>query len=77
VAPGLSQDRIDAAAASPTLGRYSKAPEFEYDAALRRRVLAGAEEDWGGEIRAGLRWLEQAAALHPAIARAVERFGGL
>lgn len=75
-APGLSQQRIDAVAASPTLGRYSKAPEFEYDAALRRQVLAGAEDDWGAEIRAGLRWLEQAAARHPVIARAVERFGG-
>lgn len=75
-APGTTDARIDAVSASGTLRRYSKAPEFEYDAALRRSVLADAELRWGTEIRAGLNWLGQAGARFPAVSRALERFGG-
>jgi hypothetical protein len=76
VAPETAQHRIAAVAASPSLGRYSKAPEFHYDPALRRQVLAEAEKDWDTEIHAGLAWLDRAAAMHSAIGQAVKRFGG-
>jgi hypothetical protein len=52
-------------------GRYSKAPEYAYDADLRRRLLARARADHAMEIRRGVAWLEAAAASHPLIARAV------
>jgi hypothetical protein len=74
-APNASPERIATVAASQALLRYSKAPEFAYDATLRRRVLAHAAKEWDSEIRAGLHWLERAATMHPAIGRAVELFG--
>ena len=74
--PGTPQPRIDAAASSGILRQYSKAPEYAYDAALRADVLAQARDQWGAEIDAGLGWLRRTAASHPAIGRALERFGG-
>lgn len=76
-APGTTDAQIDAAAASDTLTRYSKAPAHQYDATLRHRVLADSESQWGDEIRSGLRWMAQAATRHPLIAKAADRFGGL
>jgi hypothetical protein len=60
---------IDATAAEvrtilegPDMRRYSKAPEYAYDAALRLAVLNEARALHGAEIRRGLNWLERAAA---------------
>jgi hypothetical protein len=60
---------IDASAAEvgailngPEMRRYSKAPEYAYDAALRLAVLTEARIQHGPEIRRGLNWLERAAA---------------
>ncbi len=58
--------------AGPEMGRYSKAPEHAYDAARRARVLAQARETGRQEIRAGLDWLEDAAARFAPIAAAVD-----
>jgi len=76
VVPGTTDAHIASLSSSPTLQRYSKAPEFAYDAALRRRVREEAELQWGAEIHAGLHWLRQAAGRHPAIGAAVLRFEG-
>jgi hypothetical protein len=46
---------------SPDMRRYSKAPEYAYDAGLRRDVLTAAGNAHGAEIRRGLAWLERAA----------------
>jgi hypothetical protein len=75
VLPAADPDTVAAAATSPAVGQYSKAPEHAYDAKLRRRVLADAESRFAGELRAGLDWLEGAARRFPAIAAALERFG--
>jgi hypothetical protein len=45
----------------PHMRRYSKAPEFAYDAALRREVLNAARAEHAAEIRRGLAWLDRAA----------------
>jgi hypothetical protein len=59
---------IDASAAEvrtivegPDMRRYSKAPEYAYDRALRVAVLNQARELHGNEIRRGLAWLDRAA----------------
>jgi hypothetical protein len=46
----------------PEMRRYSKAPEYGYDAGLRLAVLSDARIAHGAEIRRGLNWLERAAA---------------
>ena len=74
IVPGTQDDLIAAAAASPALTRYSKAPEHVYDAGLRDSVLADAERRWSEDIRAGLAWCERAATRWPVVARALERF---
>jgi hypothetical protein len=60
---------IDATAAElgailsgPEMRRYSKAPEYAYDAALRLAVLNEARVEHASEIRRGLNWLERAGA---------------
>jgi hypothetical protein len=69
---------IDATAAEvhtilegPDMRRYSKAPEYAYDAALRREVLNEARALHGAEIRRGLNWLEQAAGRFEPVRQAV------
>ena len=69
---------IDATAAEanailegPDMRRYSKAPEYAYDAALRRQVLQQARALHAAEIRRGLAWLDRAAKKWPAIGRAI------
>jgi len=74
--PAVDDAALQAAARSPALTRYSKAPEHAYDAGLRRQVLADGEARFGVELRAGLDWLEGAAGRFPAVAAALGRFGG-
>ncbi|MEA3048925.1 MAG: hypothetical protein QOG84_761 [Sphingomonadales bacterium] len=81
--PATALDRLarffglDAAAAQtlathPLMGRYSKAPEYEYDSALREEVLAEARREYGPAIAEGLRWLERAAGQSEAVARCLD-----
>jgi hypothetical protein len=56
---------VTAIAHGPDMRRYSKAPEFEYDAGLRLAVLSEARSKHGAEIRRGMDWLEQAAQFEP------------
>lgn len=55
--------------AGPLMSRYSKAPQFEYDAALRREVLQSAETLHREELHRGLDWLGRVAAGDSGIAR--------
>jgi hypothetical protein len=53
--------------AGPDMQRYSKSPDYAYDAALRRDVLQAARAAHGAEIRRGLAWLDRAAGRHAAV----------
>ena len=55
-------DEVASILQGPTMRRYSKAPEYAYDAALRLEVLNEARATHGAEIRRGLAWLDRAAA---------------
>lgn len=54
-------DEIEALVRGPLMHQYSKAPEYAYDAALRRDVHEAADMEHGAEIRRGARWLERLA----------------
>jgi hypothetical protein len=62
----------EALATHPLMGRYSKAPEYEYDAALREEVLAETRREHGPAIADGLHWLERAAAESDVVARCLD-----
>lgn len=61
---------IAAILSGPEMRTYSKAPEFAYDAQLRRSVLDQGRRLHAEEIRSGLLWLERAAREHPLVERA-------
>ena len=63
----VDPEKIAALLAGPLMGRYSKALEYAYDAALRREVLASAEREHSAEMRRGMAWLATVAARHPVI----------
>jgi hypothetical protein len=65
-------DEVESLVAGPLMRRYSKAPEYAYDAALRREVLRSAELEHADEIRRGIGWLQQQAGRHPLARRAFE-----
>jgi hypothetical protein len=68
-------EQISTIASSPDMRRYSKAPEFGYDAKLRADILAQGRAQCGAEIKRGMDWLEKTAAVHPAIAAALQISG--
>ena len=57
----------------PLMHRYSKAPEYAYDTALRQEVLAAADREHSAQIRQGMRWLEALAPRHRIIGEALGR----
>jgi hypothetical protein len=63
-------NEVQAIIEGPEMRRYSKAPEYAYDAALRRDVLDTARAMHGAEIRRGLAWLGCAAEQYPAVRQA-------
>ncbi len=65
-------DRAFAAAAeSPALRRYSKAPDQPYSPALRQEIVTESRRRNGEEIRKGLAWLDNAARQSPSAASVV------
>ena len=62
---------IDRVLGGPLMRAYAKAPQYAYDPALRREVLAQADREHRGEIGAGMAWLEQVRSAHPLIAAAL------
>jgi len=72
---GFASDGAAAIATGPLLGRYSKAPEYEYSPALRRDLIAEATARHGREIDDALAMLRSAAETSPLLARALARSG--
>jgi hypothetical protein len=70
----IDDHRLAAILAGPDMRTYSKAPEFAYDAALRRAVLDEGRSLNAPEIRRGLLWLDHAARDFPQIRGALELF---
>jgi hypothetical protein len=70
-----SADEVAAILRGPHMGRYSKAPEHAYDAALRREVLNEARALHGVEIRRGLAWLNRAAVEFAPVRAAMALIG--
>ena len=70
---GLPADSqtVSRIATSPTLTRYSKAPQHEYSPELRAQILKQARLDHAGEITRGLAWLERAARTNAQVAAIV------
>jgi len=66
-----SAQNIRNAIDGPEMRRYSKAPEYAYDAALRRDVLDQARATSGPEIRRGLSWLDTLARTNAQVAQAL------
>lgn len=64
---------IEAIAAGPLIGRYSKALEFAYSPALRNDIIAETGRRHAGDIASALAMLEQAAQDSPLLARALSR----
>ena len=71
----VTPKEVETLACSPLLSQYSKAPEFPYDATLRREVLQSAEKQHGAEIELGTAWLDRAARAHPSLAAIMDRGG--
>jgi hypothetical protein len=70
-----SEDEVAAILRGPHMGRYSKAPEHAYDAALRREVLNEARALHGVEISRGLAWLNRAAVEFAPVRAAMALIG--
>jgi hypothetical protein len=68
---GGTSEEVRAIIAGPDMHRYSKSPDYAYDAALRRDVLETARAAHGAEIRRGLAWLDRAADGHAAVREAM------
>jgi hypothetical protein len=64
---------IEPLVTGPLMRQYSKAPEYAYDAALRRELLSAAEQEHPLEIRRGMAWLQQCAREHPPFAAVLAR----
>lgn len=58
---------VEALIRGPLMQRYSKGPQFAYDAALRRDVLAAADRQHAPEISRGLDWLRGTVDAAPSL----------
>ena len=54
----MEQAWLERVVASPVLGQYSKAPEHEFNPALRAEIMRDARRQHRVEIDRGMRWLE-------------------
>lgn len=71
LAIAASHDEIAAMTSGPEMRRYSKAPEYAYDDALRREVLNQARREDASEISRGMAWLERAQNAVPIVQQAM------
>lgn len=69
-----SSDQIEAIVSGPIMSRYSKAQEFRYDRGLRNAVLNQARADHASEMKRGLKWFADSAAVLPRLEHALSRF---
>lgn len=70
---GFDSRRAVEIASGPLMGRYSKAPEYEYGAHLRRELIAEAGERFASDIERALAMLTSAAEKSPLLGRALAR----
>jgi hypothetical protein len=61
---GSAAGEIERLLSGPLMRQYSKAPEYPYDAALRRALLFEAGREHAAQIERGMRWLERLALRH-------------
>lgn len=70
---GFDSRRASEIANGPLMGRYSKAPEYEYGANLRRELIAEAGERFASDIERALAMLNSGAERSPLLGRALAR----
>jgi hypothetical protein len=70
-----SHAEVETLVAGPLMHRYSKAPEFAYDTALRQTVLDEARAVHGAQIRMGLAWLDDVGGKVPLLGEALDFYG--
>lgn len=66
----LDAEEAEALAAHPLMRRYSKAPEYEYDADLRDQLLSRCRAEHSDQIARAQAWLAVAASV-PEVAEAL------
>jgi hypothetical protein len=69
------QAELQAIAEGPLLGRYSKAPEYDYSPSLRGELIAEASAFHRRDIDGALAMLDRAAEKSPLLTRALGRAG--
>jgi len=69
------QERLHVIATGPLMTRYSKAPEYDYSAGLRRDLIAGASATHREDIDGALAMLRSAAEKSPLLTRSLARAG--
>ena len=74
---GLANDptTLDRLMASPVLGRYSKAPQYRFNAAARQLRIEAAGKQAGPEIDQGLAFIDGLATKQIKVKCAMEKFG--
>ena len=70
---GFDSRRAGEIANGPLMGRYSKAPEYEYGANLRRELIAEAGERFASDIERALAMLNSGAERSSLLGRALAR----
>lgn len=72
---GFSSDpgTIETIVGGPLMQRYSKAPEYQYSASLRRELISDAQAHFAPDIESALAMLERAAEDSPLLVRALSR----
>lgn len=70
---GFDSRRAGEIASGPLMGRYSKAPEYEYGANLRRELIAEAGERFESNIGRALAMLASGGEKSPLLGRALAR----
>lgn len=73
---GAREGEIASLASGPLMGRYSKAPEYDYSPNLRRELIGEAAERHQRDIEAALAMLRSSAEKSPLLARALARASG-
>ncbi|WP_205480577.1 hypothetical protein [Sphingomonas arenae] len=68
-----SDQQLASVTTGPLMRRYSKALEYDYTPALRRKLLQEAAARYRTEIDQAMTWLDRAAATSPLLRRAIER----
>ena len=68
--------QIDALVSGPLMTRYSKAPDHDYSADVRAKLLAEARSANQDGINTALTWLNDTASRYPMVAEAMENHSG-